>query len=142
MATFNGAAGVKAYTAACAAEFAGSRMCRSDEILQTDSWPATLNATQAWVAPTIVAWAGGSAVDASGFVLYSSLVTLSCSAWSGRVSSGYPDYGLTLTDAGVWGANACDTIQSVACCAPRGVTQQTATTAPQAKASGFISEKH
>jgi hypothetical protein len=116
-ATFNGGQGVFSYTGACGAEFPGSRMCSSIEVLETVAVPATLTGL-AWVRPSFVGISSGNgAIDASGVQDQFSdpESKLSCDGWR------RPDpniRGLVVNEFGVWGRRPCTEVLHVACCAP------------------------
>ncbi len=115
---FLGDAGLFTLTLACQAEFPGSRMCTSIEILNTFDVPSGL-VGEAWVRPSHVPVSasgvstGGIHVgDASGVI---NQTTLSCNGWS-KLFSGT---GLTVDSTGAFnGEIAClpENIRSVACC--------------------------
>jgi hypothetical protein len=112
-ATFDGGQGVFTYTAACQAEFPGSRFCTSEEVLNTVSVPLGLSG-DAWVRPVFVPFgmnAGGMIVlDTSGRD-HTGLSRLSCFGWS-------PGGGLGLIVSAVGGFSFghCGTPRAVACC--------------------------
>ena len=123
--------GIMAMHAMCDAEFEGSRMCRSSDILRNggdmaslhDDWPA-------WVQPDLVAGAiherpencshgDCSVLDASGVYMwgYNAPAALSCHAWSSSSDNGT---GLVLEPNGTFGQRECNentpTGIQVACC--------------------------
>lgn len=77
-ATFVGDEGVLGFTLACQAQFAGSRMCSSAEVMNTVDVPAGLSSL-AWVRPSFVSISGTQALDASG--IYDSGDDLTCRGW-------------------------------------------------------------
>jgi len=111
--TFNGGRGVATYTNACNAEYEGSRMCTSEEFLNTGAFPEILGA--AWIRPTFVPVADTStssqpvALDMSG--QSGSVGSLSCDGWNSN--SGY---GLLVDLGGRFRVSVCSTVYAVACC--------------------------
>jgi hypothetical protein len=101
------ATGVLALTSACQAEFAGTRVCSSEEILKTRSVPAALSGV-AWVVPVIRS--DGYDVSGAGFVSGSRTDT-SCDGWSlpGSVA-------LTVSATGAFALRLCTDPAAVACC--------------------------
>jgi hypothetical protein len=115
-ATFVGATGVLGFTLACQQEFALSRMCTSEEIVNTQTVPTSL-AGSAWVRPSFraLAYAGTSTkfMDESGLGEYAQTGT--CYGWSSANGGG----GLALDSSGSFSIHYdCDLPLSVACCAP------------------------
>jgi hypothetical protein len=113
-ASFDGNEGVLGFTAACQAEFRASRMCSSQEVLESVSLPDL--AGSAWVRPHIVGGGPGGNVDASGIQGLSQ--TLTCESWTSNrpfASGGYQ--GLSINAAGGFVAESCDEFLAVACCA-------------------------
>lgn len=111
-ATTTGDAGVLAMTKLCQAEFPSSRMCRSAEVLATQTVP-TLPEASAWVQPTLVPAATGTvpsiAADASG--RNASPGALSCDGWANNGNDG-----LVVDQLGRFGLGTCATAYRVACC--------------------------
>ena len=112
-ATFTGdSGGVLAFTLACQAEFtADSRMCMSQEILETVDVPTGLSG-EAWVQPTFA----GERLDASGAFTSSGASTLTCGlvpTW-GRAND---RNGLIVDSTGSFRLRACSNAFSLACCA-------------------------
>jgi hypothetical protein len=116
-ATFAGGTGTLAFTLACQQEFALSRMCTSEEIVNTQTVPTSLSGP-AWVRPTFRAVSAGSstvALDESG-VTDSPVDALSCQGWTDNTSN---SRGLSVEADGSFESNeACDEVLHVACCAP------------------------
>ena len=106
--TLTGAQGVLAFTLACQAEFAESRMCTSEEILNTIDVPADLAGT-AWVRPTYVE--GGH--DISG--VEDSAEHYTCKGWTFDGNKG-----LTVTEDGKFDTLICNNLFQVACCTEIG----------------------
>jgi hypothetical protein len=101
-------------TRACQAEFPGSRVCSSVEVLETTEIPSGLEGN-AWVRPTFVSSIDRSVLDASGLVLLGGPAS-NCDQWKGTASTG------VVVDAdGTFhsGSQArCTDPHPVACCAP------------------------
>jgi hypothetical protein len=111
-ATFTGDAGLFAFSRACHAEFPGSRMCVSPEILRTSAIPAVL-VGEAWVQPSPAAGSTSGIVDASGARSVGS--NLTCGdfpTWSHASLRG-----LTVDFEGRFRAGLCDAPRPIACCA-------------------------
>ncbi len=111
-----GTAGVLAFTLACQSAFPGSRMCSSEEIVQTVTVPSGLSGG-AWVRPTFQPIATQDdrgyaiAADISGLAAFPT--SLTCTGWS------LPFYhGLSVTAAGQFSTSLCEESRAVACCAP------------------------
>lgn len=108
-----GDTGVLGLTLACQAEFPGSRMCTSEEVMETTSVPATLSG-EAWVRPVY-----GAAMDdyrfletASGHLGYPGN-SLACRGWTMGNETG-----LFLDAAGrLFGSGQCSQPRAVSCCA-------------------------
>ncbi len=101
-------------TQACQAEFPGSRVCASVEVLQTTAIPSGLEGN-AWVRPTYVSSIDRSVVDASGLVLLGGPPS-NCDQWKGTASTG-----IVVDADGTFhsGSEArCTDPHPVACCAP------------------------
>ena len=109
--SFLGDRGVLDFTKACQADFPGSRMCTSTEIMKTTAVPV-LAGLVAWVRPHIITNTGtGSAIDASGVQEEAS--DLSCKGWTTRLS---PFTGLSVSLTGSFGVLTCEAPLRVACC--------------------------
>lgn len=111
-ATFTGNQGALALTAACQAQFPGTRMCTSEEVMNSRTVPGGLTGT-AWVRPKVLAMAGTSstqAVDASGVVQIPD--NMSCGAWA--FTNNW--YGLTVSATGSFSVLVCSEPRAVACC--------------------------
>jgi hypothetical protein len=125
--TFDGAQGVRTYTEACQADVgAGTRMCTSEEVLSTVTWPP-LEVGEGWVRPVFqpigTGMSPGAAVlDASGEMrpAPSDSGALSCGGWSSPSSSWN---GMSVDEAGSFQQPSCNVARSVACClsTPSGV---------------------
>ncbi len=115
-ATYLGNVGLFAFTRGCGAEFPSSRMCRSEEILETVAIPTDLAGT-VWVQPSIVAGGAQFALnlaDASGISNNSQQFSCNSSqSWSNLSSSG-----LVVDFEGRIGFQSCSTARGVSCCAP------------------------
>jgi hypothetical protein len=101
-------------TRACQAEFPGSRVCSSQEVLQTTAIPNGLEG-DAWVRPALVGTIDRSVVDASGLVLLGGPAS-NCDQWTGKASTG-----IVVDGDGAFhsGSQArCSDPHPVACCAP------------------------
>jgi hypothetical protein len=103
-ASFTGAQGVLAFTLACQSEFADSRMCTSEEVLNTVDVPMALSGT-AWVRPTYVE--GGH--DMSG--VEDSAEHFTCKGWTFDGNKG-----LTVNEDGKFDTLICSNRFQVACC--------------------------
>ena len=114
-ATFTGGEGVLGFTLACQAEFPGSRMCSSVEVMGTTVVPASLTG-EAWVRPVMVPFAlasgGAHVLDAAGIV--GSPSQIGCDGW--RTGTG--NTGLSIYADGRFTRLACYTPRAVTCCAP------------------------
>ena len=110
---FTGNTGIVEFTRECNRFSAGSRMCTSEEIMNTNTMPlppALPGSLLAWVRPVLKP-GGAFAADASGV----SAVTpadLSCSGWRESANTG-----LTISSSGGFDAVACTFNIPVACCA-------------------------
>ena len=126
-ADLRGRSGLLNLTRACHSEFAGSRMCTSEEILNTVNPPAT--SRSGWVRPVLVPRSTGSITefhstdsnpplldlsDASGAT--GTVATLTC--WAGHGGPGNFKTGLTIDPDGYFIRTVCDEQIGVACCAP------------------------
>ena len=103
--TFDGGEGVLGFTLACQAEFSGSRMCNSVEVMETVNVPVGLTG-EAWVRPV---FEGEN--DNSGAI--SSFGNLGCTGWSNTLH-----HGLVVNSSGSFRDRQCFEFHSVACCAP------------------------
>lgn len=117
VATFDGDKGVLGFTAACQAEFdtqfPGSRMCSSDEVMETSTLPTGLPASDfAWVRPSL-SGSGSVNNDPSGASAGGSGVA--CSGWSTPSTA---QLGLVTDSGGSFETRACVEFHPVACCAP------------------------
>lgn len=109
--TFEGAAGVLNFTEGCQADFPGSRMCTSTEIMETTAVPL-LALESAWVRPDIITDTGtGLAIDASG--VEAEAIDLSCDGWT---SQEFTSTGLSVRRRGSFSLLRCDAPLPVACC--------------------------
>ncbi len=117
--TVNGNAGVFGMTEACQASFPASRMCTSEEVMNTVTIP-DLDAQNAWVRPAIKPiGTGGLAViaDASGSDSADGNANsvpgdLTCRGWTR--TNNYN--GLTVNDSGGFMPQSCSGARPVACC--------------------------
>jgi len=123
-ASVRGDGGVLGMTAACAASFAGSRMCTSREVLETTTVPNISVNTEAWVRPnfTPVATGGNAntvALDESGVPTLNSANTnttaedMSCRGWTATANQG-----LVVNRNGSFRLQGCNNNRPVACCGP------------------------
>lgn len=117
--TVNGNAGVFRMTSACQQSFEASRMCTSEEVMNTVTIP-TLTAQNAWVRPALkpIGTGGGAVLaDASGSDsadgnANSLPADLTCRGWTRT-----DDYkGLTVNDDGGFLPQSCSGSRPVACC--------------------------
>jgi len=101
-------------TRACQAEFSGSRLCSSVEVMETAAIPDGLEGN-AWVRPSFISAIDRSVLDASGLVLLGGPPS-NCDQWKGSVSSGI----IVDSDGNFSSGRAarCSEPRSVACCAP------------------------
>jgi hypothetical protein len=117
-ATFAGDAGVLGMSRGCAAEFPGSRLCSSVEVMETVGGPDLTGRPRAWVRPVLVLSTPNSAVDASGFD--GQVNAFSCVGWTFATGG---NSGLTVSAEGGFFAEAsaargaCDVARPVSCCA-------------------------
>ena len=121
--SYTGDTGVLAFTVACQAEFeAGSRMCTSEEVLNTVTVPTALSGS-AWVRPVYQPFNAEEdststvttrVLDASGRIAGSTVLRgLSCTGWSDGGGTG-----LSVDGSGRFlTTNNCDDPHPVACCA-------------------------
>ncbi|GAG14310.1 unnamed protein product, partial [marine sediment metagenome] len=116
--TFPVTTGVLGFTLACQVAFPESRMCTSNEVMETVTVPLDLSG-EAWVRPSFVPIATGDnnvrAMDNSGNYGWPSSFT--CSGWRSEVNDGY-NKGLTVDATGRFVSRRCDYVYAVACCAP------------------------
>jgi hypothetical protein len=110
--TFGGDQGVLGFTAACQAQFAGSRMCTSVEVMETVALPAGLTGF-AWVRPVFITPVSG-VLDASGQTA-NIADELTCARWQESTQGGFT--GLAASGAGIFGRGGCNQPKPVACCA-------------------------
>lgn len=110
--------GISAMHAMCRAEFEGSRMCSSSDLMRNGiSASAQLpSSSVAWINPSNSApdtrFAARGTVDTvSGTV--STVGTLNCSGWAFSIL-----VGLTIDDGGEFAIENCSVSLPVACCAP------------------------
>lgn len=100
---------------ACRNQFSESRLCTSEEVLNTGSPPA-LTAVWAWVRPSFsplaTASAGPSVVDASG--VSGDPAEFTCGGWKETT----PFKGLAVDNTGAFDLMDCGAAMPVACCAP------------------------
>jgi hypothetical protein len=115
-APFAGGTGVLGLTLACQAEFTGSRMCTSEEVMNTVTVPSPLVGS-AWVRPTFVPFATGNtqiyAQDASG--IRGNTSDFSCGGWNPAEND---QNGMIVDSNGSFDSFQCDQPYPVACCAP------------------------
>ncbi len=101
-------------TSQCRVDFGpGARMCRSDEILRSDTLNPNVAAGGCWVRPTYQPGFVGGVLDSSGTIIDNSL--LACRGWTATAAGG-----LTLTPGGFI-AGECSNAKPVACCKPIAV---------------------
>ena len=101
-------------TRACQAEFPGSRLCSSVEVMETTAIPDGLEGN-AWGRPSFISAIDRSVLDASGLVLLGGPPS-NCDQWKGTVSTG-----IIVDSEGNFSsgrAALCSEARSVACCAP------------------------
>ena len=100
-ATLPGNSGMFGFTQACQVEFPGSRMCTVTEAARTASIPdlSGSNGSQAWVDTDTA----------------SNSASVNCDGWTLLSSSGTAH---SVTHTGQRVFSRCDTVHSVACCAP------------------------
>jgi hypothetical protein len=115
--TFDGVPGVFTFNRACHAAHAGSRMCTSEEVMNTVN-PPTVGSPgeRAWVRPVFQPMDTGSTssrtLDASG--VWSSSGGLTCDSWTN------PNGRALTIDLGIgsfW-VQDCDIALKIACCIP------------------------
>jgi hypothetical protein len=113
-------------TTQCRADFgAGARMCKSDEIQNSDSLnPNSIPASGCWVRPSWRGWESGRALDDSGVTglanggLAGSGDAMSCFNWSINDSA---FNGLVLSSSGSTHTAGCQNPRPAACCKPIAV---------------------
>ncbi|MGD8785541.1 MAG: hypothetical protein PVF28_04555 [Thioalkalispiraceae bacterium] len=119
-----GNTGVLQLTTLCQASFPNSRICTTEEVARSVSFPAVTSSPanpgpSAWVAPTTVAGRGATV----GFDVITGIQKeaegLSCGGWAGTYGGGGSGggTGLTVNDRGQFKLNPCSTSMKVACCA-------------------------
>lgn len=106
----NGSTGVLRFTSMCQSKYPGSRMCTSEEVMNTVNRPSARG--NAWVRPVIVGYSQGYNIYASGKI---SQRVLSCNGWSSSFS-GFD--GLAVSGSGAFSVYHCNVTRKVACCAP------------------------
>ena len=123
-ATTQGDAGVLGMTALCHADFAGSRMCTSEEVLNSEAIYPISTTEAAWVRPVYQPFVASSAdyatLDASGNFkeipsgsTFKSRLSNTCAGWT---TVEIYDTGATVTPGGGFGEAACYELHPVACC--------------------------
>ena len=119
--THDGAEGALTFNGACHATFPGSRMCTSEEILETTPPPSGISGDFAWVRSVLVSHQLlGWALDISGEIgglSGSDAGVLSCNGW--LVNQGGFNGLTTQGSTGRFAGQPCDTARPVACCAPK-----------------------
>jgi hypothetical protein len=110
--THFGGIGIFVIMAACMAEFPGSHLCTSEEVILTTSIPDLTGQGPAWLRPTYQPTGETSVRDISGTT--HSANRLSCSGW-GNPTAG--SSGLTVDGAGRFSAKSCSEPHPIACCA-------------------------
>ena len=108
-ATYLGNTGILGFTLACQAEFAESRFCTSEEVINTTDVPVGLIGS-AWVRPKFKPTGSTSNVDESG--ARGGILQMSCAGWTNEFREG-----LTVSDVGGFIEGQCTTPRPVACCA-------------------------
>jgi hypothetical protein len=112
--TFTGDEGLLGFTAACQAQYPGTRLCTSQEVIRTTTIPAGLSGS-AWVLFTPTGGPGnGTIVDASGVTNSPHLLT--CDGWI--VAAGNTT-GLAVefsAQNGSFAAQLCSEPRKVSCC--------------------------
>ncbi len=104
-ATAQGHQRVFGFTRTCAAEFPRSRMCTSQEVLDTVSLPRSLQG-DAWVRPVLTGdWEVSGAPAAA---------VQSCAGWTSLRGE---DRGWTVDASGAFESRSCGAFRRVACCA-------------------------
>jgi hypothetical protein len=113
-ASFLGDQGVLGFLLHCQAEFSNSRMCYSQEVVDTVSVPAGLTGQSwAWVRPTRASTNGTNIVEAVSNIS-EDLSRFTCGQWS---SSSDSSTGLIISSLGRAGRGTCALALPVACCA-------------------------
>jgi hypothetical protein len=117
--TLRGDAGVFRMATRCQADYEASRMCTSEEVMDTVIVPSLPNGTTAWVRPSIKPVASGDltiSMDASGADSTlnngSDTADLTCMGWNQRDNV----RGLTVNDSGGFSTQPCDFQRRIACC--------------------------
>ena len=129
-----GSSGVLELSTLCQATYPGSRMCTSEEVAKSVTFPAFTSSGvnpihRGWVMPTSI---GGRGMN-FGYDITTGLQTdtqnLTCNGWAGTGSSSSLSgaTGLTVTDRGQFRVEVCSNAAKVACCAPIKVEEQSAT---------------
>ncbi len=116
-ATATGDAGILTFHKLCFAEFPGSRMCTSDEIVATIDPPLTAGTEYAWVHSVLVAsLASRSSVFDSLGIEYELGFNHrpNCAGWAYTGPFGP----VIATDSGSATVHACTEANRIACCAP------------------------
>jgi hypothetical protein len=115
--TFDGTQGIFTYNRACHDAHPGSRMCTSEEVMETIN-PPTLGSPGevAWVRPVFQpvasSYTGPIAIDVSGIGTESAYMT--CRGWRYEDHSGLALYLVT----GQFTTNECTSALKVTCCIP------------------------
>lgn len=115
---FAGDAGILKYSMACADKYPMSRMCTSEEVMNTVNFPsaADIPAASVWVRPSFSPLGVGGedpvVVDASG--VDEDPLALTCDGWN---SASEAMTGLVTNEAGTFDTMTCDNELPVACCA-------------------------
>lgn len=130
---YSASVGIANLHRACAEDFPGARMCTSDEIIHTQSFPdLTIETTRTgWVHPsfsTLGSFEGFNGVDASGILVDPAKGSLSCLGWS-RSEGPNQWEGLNFHSrllGGVYGwftVRDCSVDSLVTCCVPEGAIE-------------------
>jgi len=113
--TFDGSQGVITYTRACQQDFPDSRMCTTEEFLNTTDYPEVESSGFGWIRPVVAAAYVATAsniVDVSGFS--ADVLASSCNGW--RTTSAH---GLYIDGKGRISNETCEAIMPVSCCGVR-----------------------
>ena len=112
IATTVGGIGLFGMTKLCQAEYVGSRMCTSEEIMKSINIPELPSDSYAWVQPVIISTdSSRNYIDLSGIKGYQ----ITCNNWSiGNASNS----GFGVNHIGQFIRPSCNEIIPVACCAP------------------------
>lgn len=119
--TFDGTRGLLRYSLACQAEFPGTRMCMSDEIIRTFHVPEAPGTTYAWIDPSFRPVAN-QLLDASGLIDEAAVGEsgMSCLGW--LAGAGYTGLALKFDDGdsdhGAFVLVGCGSEAAIACCGP------------------------